>query len=545
MEMNRKKHGKAGWLAAAVIGAQILALLFFAGQKKGYFIDEIYSWGLANGYYKPFVASYDVFERWISGEEFHDYMTVQEGQQFAYHSVYYNQTQDVHPPLYYMILHTICSFMPDIQSKWQGIMLNVFFYGGCLVMIFLTARTLMEDDRGAAAAMAVWGLSPGGLSTAIYIRMYMMMTFFTMVTVYLHVKMAKEGQSLKRLFLICAVTFSGLLTQYYFVFIAFFLSAVYVLWKLWKRRWKEAAVYSAALLGSVGLMAAAYPACITQLTRTDEFVANETRNNFMNGAVIARNLISYISDINMDFFSGRIRQAAAAAVLTAVWCLWRRFKKGREKPKGEAGQISCCDRMAAALMLVWVLSFLAVSMAAVVTGVRYIYNLYPLLCILAVWAVRKVTGWGFGKTRALKFVQAGILALVGALYLNGFSRGYVRYLFPENEERVRLAEGYRDLYCLYIDNYENAPLTQDLMELSRFQGLYVMPEEKIEQIQEILKGKDTKDGLVVYVDTSEFWSSGYDSGEVMEKLKEETGAEGYRFLYSNVLSETYVLTMAP
>lgn len=411
-------------------------------------------------------------------------------------------------------------------------------------MIFLTARTLMEDDAGAMAAMAVWGFSPGGLSTAIYIRMYMMMTFFTMVTVYLHVKTVKEGQSLKRLFLICAVTFSGLLTQYYFVFIAFFLSAVYVLWKLWKHRWKEAAVYSAALLGSVGLMVAVYPACITQLTRTDEFVANETRNNFMNGAVIARNLISYISDINMDFFSGRIREAAAAAALTAVWCLWTRLAKGRGKPKGETSQISCCDRMVAALMLVWTLSFLAVSMAAVVTGVRYIYNLYPLFCILAVWAVRKVTGWGF-EGRTLKFVQAGILALMGVLYLNGFSRGYVRYLYPENEERVRLVEEYKDLYCLYIDNYENAPLTQDLMELSKFQGLYVMPEAKIGQIQAILKGKDTKGGLVVYVDTNEFWSSGYDSREVMERLKKETGAEDCRFLYSNGLSETYILTMAP
>jgi len=541
MELNRKKHENANWLAAVLIGVQVLVLLFFAAQKKGYFIDEIYSWGLANGYYKPFVVSYDVFDKWISGDVFMDYMTVQEGERFAYPSVYDNQTRDVHPPLFYMVMHTICSITPGVQNKWQGILPNVFFYGGCLAMVFFTARELMENDKAALAAMGVWGLSPGGLSTGIYIRMYMMMTFFTMVTVYLHVKMAKEGQAQGRLLLICGVTFLGLLTQYYFVFMAFFLSAVYVVWKLWKRRWKEAAVYSGALLGSVAFMVLAYPACITQLARTDEFVANETRNNFMNGTVIARNLVSYISDINMDFFSGRIREAAGAAVLVLALCFWRRRGGRNRKSKGGAAPLGCSDRTALALLFVWALSFLAVSMAAVVTGVRYIYNLYPLLCILAVWAVVKITGWGFYGTGALKAVRAGILVFMGILFLNGFRLGYVRYLYPENEERVRLAEEYGDLYCLYIDHYENAPLTQDLMELSGFRGLYIMPEEEIGRVQEILAGKDATAGLVVYVDTNDFWSSGYDGKEVMEKLKEGTGAEGYEYLYSNELSETYLL----
>ena len=96
------------WFVAVLIGIQVLVLFLFACQKKGYFIDEIYSWGLSNGYYKPFITSYDtIFEYWLDGEEFQDYMTVQQGEKFSYASVYDNQTQDVHPPLYYMSMHTI------------------------------------------------------------------------------------------------------------------------------------------------------------------------------------------------------------------------------------------------------------------------------------------------------------------------------------------------------------------------------------------------------------------------------------------------------
>ena len=47
--------------------------------------------------------------------------------------------------------------------------------------------------------------------------------------------------------------------------------------------------------------------------------------------------------------------------------------------------------------------------------------------------------------------------------------------------------------------------------------------------------------MIVYVDTNEFWSSGYDGGEVMEQLKEAVGAGEYELLYDNILSQTYLL----
>lgn len=90
------KRKTIGFLALA-ISLQVLALLVFTAQKKGYFIDEIYSWGLSNGYYKPFVTSYDVFGRWVEGGELLKYMTVQPGEGFSAGSVWYNQGQDVHP----------------------------------------------------------------------------------------------------------------------------------------------------------------------------------------------------------------------------------------------------------------------------------------------------------------------------------------------------------------------------------------------------------------------------------------------------------------
>ena len=75
------------WAVVFLIGLQVMVLLLFSAAKKGYFIDEIYSWGLSNSYYKPFVVSGDVFGRWVEGGEFLQYLTVQPGEAFAYGSV--------------------------------------------------------------------------------------------------------------------------------------------------------------------------------------------------------------------------------------------------------------------------------------------------------------------------------------------------------------------------------------------------------------------------------------------------------------------------
>ncbi len=543
--MNARK-GRLAAVAGLII-LEVFVLLMFAGRKKGYFIDEIYSFGLSNGYYKPFVTSYDVFDRWITGEEFHDYMTVQPGERFAYGSVYYNQTQDVHPPLYYMLLHTVCSFTPERFGVWQGVFLNLFFYAGCLCLIYGTVRLLTGRGGWAAAAMLLWGLSPGGISTGIYIRMYMLMTFLTMSSVYVQVKMLLEGQTPGRLAALAAATFLGLLTQYYFVFFAFFFSGFYVLWKLAERKWKQAAVYAAVMFGAVGAMVFCFPACVTQLTRPDSFVAEETGRNLTSLAALSTNVAAFLSNLNMDFFGGRIRGTVllgTAAVCAGLVCgLCRRFH-GR-RPAAETGPGRTALNRAAVtvcgLTAACGLALLSVLIVAVVPASRYLYDLYPIMAVLAVCWAGRLSEWSLGRGRAALAVQGLLLLYMAFLYFGGYSRGCVQYLYPENEERVRLAAENSECCCLYVTNYENAPLTQDLIELSGYRGgVYIMPEEGIVDLGTILAGRDTR-RLVVYVDTNAFWSSGYDPGRVLEEIKKETGHEGYRFLYENELSQAFLL----
>ena len=78
---------------------------WWAVRKEGFFLDEIYSYGLANSSYVPFlswlhggeqVANGKLPEAVFTQSEFLNYVAPQGSTRFDYASVYYNQTQDVH-----------------------------------------------------------------------------------------------------------------------------------------------------------------------------------------------------------------------------------------------------------------------------------------------------------------------------------------------------------------------------------------------------------------------------------------------------------------
>ena len=110
----------------------IFVSIFFAILKAGYFVDETYSYAVANSTYGPDI--YNQFpdniisDKILTKSDFYSYLTVDPGQQFDYAGVIYSAGLDTLPPLYYLILHTICSFFPAVFSKWFGLIINIFFH---------------------------------------------------------------------------------------------------------------------------------------------------------------------------------------------------------------------------------------------------------------------------------------------------------------------------------------------------------------------------------------------------------------------------------
>lgn len=123
-----KKKRTAFFILSFIILAGVCATVFAVSLKKGMHVDEYYSYGLSNYSGNNIFMSVDLGKTYTDPKQpFLDYMTVQPGNGFSYDNVWDKQSADVHPPFYYVILHTVCSFFPAKFSIWFAAVINITF----------------------------------------------------------------------------------------------------------------------------------------------------------------------------------------------------------------------------------------------------------------------------------------------------------------------------------------------------------------------------------------------------------------------------------
>ncbi len=262
-----------------IITAQCILLFFYAENKNGFHVDEMWSYGLSNSYDAPFFypkgymddINDQQFNNWMSGQQFLEYITVQPNEQFAYNRVYYNQTQDVHPPFYYFILHTICSLFPDTFSKWFGIGVNIALFAICqFFLYFVSMRFFCGNNICALMVNSLWGFSMGAVNTVIFIRMYMLMTLLALISVHLHgLIMEKRQTTSVSLHIAIGITsYLGFMTQYYFLFISMFLAIFTCLFFVTKKQYKKLMFYCLTMCLSLILLFTTFPYIFDHLFNT-------------------------------------------------------------------------------------------------------------------------------------------------------------------------------------------------------------------------------------------------------------------------------------
>lgn len=255
-------------------------------QKEQFHVDEIWSYSLSNSTKNPFfywtckgvgppgapsrekgfritgsADFFDYFDHWHDSDFYNDYITVQSNERFNYSNVYYNQVCDVHPPLYYFILHTVCSLTPDCFSKWQGLIPNLIFYAVIMVYLYLIAEKLTKSKKTALLTMVFWGLSGGTVSAVSFIRMYLLLTMLAVMMMYYFICFMKELKT-RYAVLISVIAFLGFLTQYVFYVYVFFITLLACLYFLLKKQFVNMFGLGFSILSSVAAALAVFPAVI-------------------------------------------------------------------------------------------------------------------------------------------------------------------------------------------------------------------------------------------------------------------------------------------
>ncbi|MDO4945888.1 MAG: hypothetical protein Q4E74_11900, partial [Ruminococcus sp.] len=287
-EYTKKQRITAYAILALIIIVQIIYTTFtFVYKKEGYHSDEVWSYGLANSYYKPFIhmksgiansivtheayteEAYDNNNKWISGKVFKDYLTVQQDERFSYGSVIYNQTLDNHPPLYYCLIHTISSLFPDRFSFIYGYILNCIFL--IVTQIFLYKLCLLVlKNKNIYIPLVVCGLYAfgiGSVSTFIFIRIYAMLAMLITMHMYFQLKYIEyPDKSLKKLLPPVLITaFVGFMTEYLFIAAAGICTACICLIMLFRKQIKKMFIWGLSMLATLIVFFTLYSSALNQI----------------------------------------------------------------------------------------------------------------------------------------------------------------------------------------------------------------------------------------------------------------------------------------
>ena len=313
------------FLAATL--AVCMVMFALAGYyKRIVFCDEVYTYTITNS-----SKTIQQFEeaRWYGREEVKDMLSHTENDSL-YQMLKNVKGDHSHPPLYYIFVYIASAIAGGSSSKWIALSVNGVMLFGVLIFFWLIINRLFKSPVMASAAAMLYTLNVGTLSDATLLRMYMQLTFFTVafayITLLLYESNLGEDKENNRLYVwLGLVTAGGFLTQYYFSFIAVAAFAVWAVYCLIRRKYKEIIKYFGAMLAAVAVDTILWHYWINDVLSGND--AETIQGNILNFAGIFSSLFNGIVTVQINLFhKWYIAAMIAAVILLALFFAGRRVK---------------------------------------------------------------------------------------------------------------------------------------------------------------------------------------------------------------------------
>ena len=504
MEENKlstlKDDKKQKLILAIIIAILCAVMFFFIGQKEGFHCDEIFSYGSSNSAYENVFYSYrektpmhifleekifqdgnifDWIERikyyfvdhteekdkfiaqkmeeeemiWRTREDAENYLKAKDNR-FNYASVYYNQIQDVHPPLLYMLVHTISSIFNNTFSKYIIFAVSLPFFIGTCILIWKILNTIGRK-KISILAVVLYGLSIGAISTMMFQRMYMMLTFFSIAYLYINILIIKNDYKInkKHLLALFMISVLGFLTQYFFAIYAILVSCVMTILLIIKKKYKEIFKYIGILIIAAIIGILIFPFSIDHLFNSDRGIKNFNTGNYFENVMTYFNLI-------LRYFGSKWEIALALFAIALLAIIIRR-KKERD--------------LMAVLIVPTILYVMVIARITEFLELRYVMNMLPIVAILIIMAVSSIFE---NKNYNYLIGIAAVIILTGY----GLLTEEPLYLYKGYNNYLEIAEKYSEDNLVYV-GYTFFNHIQSLPEFTKYKKTFMIYNDQINELE--------------------------------------------------------------
>ncbi len=479
---------------AIIIMLQFIAALYFSTRKTGFHYDEYYSYYSSNVSYGLIPTD----NSWMDTGEIKDEFMVLKGQGFNYSTVKLMQTYDVHPPFYYYILHTVCSLTPGVFSKWQGLAVNLLFYVLCSIMMMLICQELGMSRTAVAATILLYGFSPAILSGVMFIRMYVLLTFLCMLTLYVHLRVMREQKNYWPVLFV--LSFLGSQTHYYFIVFLFF-TAAYMSIYIWVRSggFKRALLYASSIILGLVASVAYYPSMLSHIFRG--YRGTEATSAFFDMGNLKDRAGLFIGMLDEYLLPGMFYLLVLYALVMYIT-----YRYAGKRSGDRSDQLPFIATVTAGYFLV----VLKTALMNAEEAVRYEMPVYGLIILLIVYTLMKLIFFGadsessseeehieypskgYGSYRFKTILFCALLSIALLLQIKGLFTGKVLFLYEDDATSYDWAKEHKDDTIVYIYNPDNQwMIWDDSCELMNYDKIFFISAGNSDEItDETVKNAD-------------------------------------------------------
>lgn len=370
---------KANIILAVLIAVSLIISSVYMFTKQGYHEDELLTYNLANS-----SKQLNVDGGWNTYDDFNEYLSVSPDDRFDYAQVYQNQIIDAsHPPFYYALVHTVCSFFPSVFSKWLAYSINIFAMVGVLVLLFKIGKRVTGNNLYSLIATGAYALSIACITTTIYLRMYATLTFFVLAFLNMSLKLydKKNTVNIKDCILLAVIVMFGVLTQYYFILFAGLIGLVFLVFKIKEKCVKDLVKYIVSALVGAGVALCIYPYIIANVLGGNRGLGSlEFSIDFITIVTyVIYKLCTYIEVLSKDLFLGQIWLFALCAICAVGFGVYFRFIKKKK-----------LGRKAMFIVVPTLVYFIGISLLSPFNSDRYVMASLPLVAMMFTFAFIKI-----------------------------------------------------------------------------------------------------------------------------------------------------------
>ena len=510
-------------LVLLIVAIAFICIFCYGDSING---DEYFSIGFANNTEDFLFLSQGAIDRygtdgWIDGKFLHDWLSVQPGEQFSLLQIYRNVRDDVHPPLYFMLLNIISSFFVDKVTLLPGYIINVL--SGIVICVFmcLISRKIFCNKWMAFIPPLFWLSSNGAFTTMTYLRMYAPLCALCLLCIYLHIYLMEQQKISKCLFAaLCFSTIIGTLTHYYYYIMLFIVSLITVCYLLYKKQIRTFVFYAVSQVIGEAVSLAAYPYVIRHLLFSER--GTQVQDNLTNAdfANYKNFFASFMDTINQFVYNGKfVWFFVILIVLVLVEGIF--FVHNKKINLNTQKEDILCPNHGKRNFIIIILTaigyFTILFKVSYSSKWLYISPIFTLLSIITVGLLTLV----FSKINKKYYIYLSIISLICMLCHNFIvSKGCFEshdWIQNRHEQITEYANQNTDVLFFYSD--WNNLYDNEILELMCFNQIYSVDLNDIDQLDLntiMASRKNNSNNIILY-----FPESFDNSEQLAETIKQQ------------------------